>query len=604
VASAISSAQTAGSGNTVTIPSCAGTVWTTALSFTQTGSLNIIGAGSLSTTGGGDVTNIIDNVNHNVSGNPDYMLLIQSTATSQCLRVAGITFKSNGSSVTSNNGVIQNFGTSTCTRWDHNHFSQLNQLQFEVGGDIEGVADHNIFDPSDLGVRTLGDGNGDAQWNTATNFGTTHFFFFENNTFNQQSTTVPTPANDCLSGGKGVYRFNTFNNGAALQTHPTGHAGDDRGCRAQEVYDNNFTGSNPTNCPGGSGNSCEFNAMFMSSGAMMMWGNAVPSLYQNFISLHELRSSTITYTQTAPPGGWGYCGNTQSGVTSAWDQNTSASTGYACIDQPGRGVGDLLSGNFPNKCNITLNPSCTTFTGQWPRQALEPIYEFADIWNPTSGFPGSFINNADPTRIVNNQDYYTYTQTWNGSAFTGTAFDGTVGTGSGTLASRPSTCTTGVGYWATDQGTWNTTNTAGPVTAQIGNQGVLYTCISTNTWSTAPYTPYTYPHPLTTSSTQASPSTCSPGTGTYVASQTPACTNPNSGTTVQCYTTNGTTPATNGLGTGCTTGTSLSSGGTVSISSTTTLSIIAGTSTSIDSSVNIYFYTISAVATSRSNRAQ
>ena len=37
--------------------------------------------------------------------------------------------------------------------------------------------------------------------------------------------------------------------------------------------------------------------------------------------------------------------------------------------------------------------------------------------------------------------------------------------------------------------------------------------------------------------TQASPPSCSPGSGTYTANQTVTCTNPNSGTTVICYST-------------------------------------------------------------------
>jgi hypothetical protein len=61
--------------------------------------------------------------------------------------------------------------------------------------------------------------------------------------------------------------------------------------------------------------------------------------------------------------------------------------------------------------------------------------------------------------------------------------------GHGTLALRPTTCTTGVSYLATDQGTWDTSG---------GNhQGVFYTCTATNTW-TLSYTPFTYPHPLVT----------------------------------------------------------------------------------------------------------
>ena len=72
-------------------------------------------------------------------------------------------------------------------------------------------------------------------------------------------------------------------------------------------------------------------------------------------------------------------------------------------------------------------------------------------------------------------------QYWNYAA----AFTGATGVGSGTLANRPTTCTTGVGYWATDQGSWN----------KLGASGLFYKCASTNTW-TLVYTPLTYPHPL------------------------------------------------------------------------------------------------------------
>jgi hypothetical protein len=96
---------------------------------------------------------------------------------------------------------------------------------------------------------------------------------------------------------------------------------------------------------------------------------------------------------------------------------------------------------------------------------------------------------------------------------------------------------------------------------------------------------------LTSSTPQASPPSCTPGTGTYASAQTVTCTNPNSGTTVMCYTTNGTAPATNGSGTGCTTGTQYTT--TISVASTLNLKVIAGVSGDTDSMVASYNYTIS-----------
>jgi hypothetical protein len=109
---------------------------------------------------------------------------------------------------------------------------------------------------------------------------------------------------------------------------------------------------------------------------------------------------------------------------------------------------------------------------------------------PTADITLTSNNPDDPdyNRVVPTADQDFWVET--------TPFDGTSGVGCGTLTDRPKTCTTGVGYWATDQ---NCSATIGMIGAHPSTPlaGTLYKCAATNSW-TAYYTPYTYPHPLRT----------------------------------------------------------------------------------------------------------
>src|SRR5262249_1410402 len=108
----------------------------------------------------------------------------------------------------------------------------------------------------------------------------------------------------------------------------------------------------------------------------------------------------------------------------------------ACIDQPGRSGGGLLSGWVPGPTGPIT-------------QTLDPSYEWNDSgYNPVVG------NVSGGRRMIANRDWYSDNSYGSPHAQTSptSPFNGTSGVGFGTLANRPSTCTPGVGYWATDQG--------------------------------------------------------------------------------------------------------------------------------------------------------
>jgi hypothetical protein len=309
--------------------------------------------------------------------------------------------------------------------------------------------------------------------NQPDQWGTSSFFFVEDNLFDDHGNT------DSHSGARYVFRYNTT---IARGTHtPTmsSHGIHDRGraSRAIEVYKNTWTSML---APGNGGPTTSNNG-----GGELYWGNT-DNGYQRAFDIGYTCKDTTTYGEcgTNPPNGWGLC-NTSTGT--AWDQGASSPSGYACLDMPGRGQGDLLSGYFPNVCNLTLNPACTTFTGQWPRQAVSPVYLWNNSFTPAAGFSNTpFVGNSSGGIAVDNRDYY---QQFGPNAEPG-SFNGTAGVGQGSAApsqagayTNAPNCAAGPGGNTPGVAYWNTSN------------NTLYVCTAANTW-TAYYTPYMYPHPL------------------------------------------------------------------------------------------------------------
>jgi hypothetical protein len=423
--------------------------------------------------------------------------------------------------------------------------------------DVFGVADHNtVTYPSGGGIfgnvshaSYLGVGQyGDNSWTQPDSLGTNNAFYFEDNTITAGGS-APQPALivDCDHSAFGaqhvgacrmVLRHNTLIS-AGGTVHGTESGGRSRGGRQIEIYGNQFTCNTTAGCSNG------FQAR---SGVVYEFGNTYTtgsgSFFNGFLQLAEFRrwanlggwdtcngagpwdnndgvvyaTGTITATsgsggahtlvvtdtsqswttnQWAPGNGSAYSivnltlGNTYGWEISSSTSNSVSSTLYSqdsynswpvfnvgdtyqilkssvCIDQPSRILSTLLSGATPP-------------TG-WVNEVLDPSYE----WNDTLS-PGSIINfglmGSQTLSLIANRDWYQESATSQTANTSPTSpFNGTSGTGWGIGANRPISCSLSVSYFATN----------------VGSQGTLYQCQS-GAWVSI-YQPYTYPHPLTTSS--------------------------------------------------------------------------------------------------------
>lgn len=455
-----SAVKSANNGDTVVIPS--GTCTWSSPIFIDGKSITLQGAGVNGTT-------IIDGITAPLSSAKPAILQWKTTG-NLLTRITGITFDGNtvgGIDEGGHSGIVAISGSGTKFRLDHVVFRNLTRtVGVQVTGSVTGVIDHVIFNVgSHYGIYIFHDnwlgvgGYGDNSWAQPNAWGTAAFLFVEDCQFVSPSGNGIIWGNDGWMGQRVVYRRNTYTN-ALWANHGTETSGRERSARAAEVYQNTFVLNNT----GFSDQLCCLNSVIgVRGGTALIWDNNLTATNgggaRQIFDMANLRSNDPrTFFLFNHCDGF-----------NQWDQNAGPQPGYRCIDQPGAGQGDLLSGDTP--------------AARWLRQKLEPLY----VWNNLSNgaLSPAGLNGVIP--VVANRDFYSQVNGFNGSE----------GMGRGPVSARPSSCTTGVGYWAVDEGEWDSTNGAAP-------DGRLYLCTSPNKWTLA-YTPYLYPHPLVSGVAEAPP---------------------------------------------------------------------------------------------------
>jgi hypothetical protein len=346
VSSAVASAV---DGDIVSIPACAETDWTTTLTITK--GITLQGAGE-------GLTILGDNISKGGTscsgGGP---LIAWSVSSPKSFRLTALTIVGVSTDPTvCQKGHVTVGGSSHKMRVDHVTINPPQTVGVYVSGDIWGVIDHFTFQGGNHfqnAIRvehinwngTSGDSWGDRSWAAPINYGSAEGVYIEDSTFNYNFGSADTVGNsiDCFSGGRIIYRHNV-----STQSNITTHGADSdqrhRGCRWMEIYNNSFSYTN------------------IGGLAFVAWirgGTGV--FYNNTVTAANYANNTVEAANCrdadAGCGGgpsytpWGACDG-----TSPYDQNTPGQVGHLCVDQPGSGTSDLVSGSGGVKVNNTADP--------------------------------------------------------------------------------------------------------------------------------------------------------------------------------------------------------------------------------------------------------
>lgn len=458
-------------GDTINIPACAdgGCVWNSGIEITK--DIRIIGAGKTSTYIRNNTTPPgLGRYSYIFKFTPDSTAcgrLNSLTGVSAIYEVSGISFTSS-SIVTYRAHLWFQNNTPTIVRRVKIHDNYFNNVSMSMGdgANMFGVIYNNTFSDA-RGPKCTGLDYSTLESDPMT-LGDSKGWYVEDNTYTVTSgASTPMIASGTNDGGGLVVRYNTVTGKGvsggvyAIESHGNQNS-DIYAPQKTEIYGNSITAT-------------QYSLLYQGRGGKnIVMFNYHAADDASDIELNEEYSDYMT-DATHPNN---QCPDSHTTVQTCTDNCFCGKVHDTYIVNNRRvSTGALITAHvgMDFECReVGRAKNCTTAYGS--NAADYPV-----------------VNN--PAEIVENREF------WQQSL----SFDGTTGAGCGSLASRPATCTPGVGYWATDQSCSDLTGMVG-ANPRTPISGTLYKCTSPNTW-TAYYTPFTYPHPLRNSTMEITPPT-------------------------------------------------------------------------------------------------
>lgn len=365
-------------GDTVIIP--AGTeTWTSNVFVTKGIHLRGSGIGQ---------TILTDNITKD--GTVDSIFLRVQVNSPQRFELSGFTLIGEATDPGNNLGHIRLEGTSTAPnhkihdiRVDTPTSPFITMIGYVLGVmyliDFNGPANNQSYLIRVFHTSMGGGDYGDGSWAEPLDPGGPGNFYIEDCDIALPTDTAnATNIFDIWEGGRAVFRYNNLYN-CTLSSHGTETGERRRGARWLEAYNNTMDYNFGVTA-------CDTN-FYYRGGTGVFFNNTVSGLnssyaWNSFVKL-ECRREAFSF----PP--WGQCDG-----SSPYDENQVGLDGYRCVDQPGAGTSNLLSGVTP--------------TEEWVGNELDPIHVWNNTLNGTPAF-GTVVTSSGAgagTRVVENRDYY------------------------------------------------------------------------------------------------------------------------------------------------------------------------------------------------------